>query len=545
MKTPQLVHFAIAAVLCSSAPLFAAIRLVPIVPSGLSAPVFVGHAGDGSNRLFIVEQGGVIKVVQPGSSMPTTFLDIRTRIRSGGERGLLGLAFHPQYASNGRFFVFYTRSGDGALVIAEYRVSANPDVASSTETILLTIPHPTNANHNGGMLAFGSDNNLYIGVGDGGSANDPQNNAQNIEVLLGKILRINVDQADPVAGTRYSSPPDNPFVNTTGRDEIFAFGLQNPSRFSFDRLTGDQWVADGGQGARDEVNTPIITGGNYGWRVFEGSRCTNTDPSLCTASNSVPPLFDYPHVSGRCSLTGGYVYRGSQSVVDSGTYVFGDNCSGEIFMWNGTQTLLLDTAMNISSFGEDQQGELYVVDVRGSISRIASECTVSISPTSRTVVTAGGADNVTVTAASGCAWTAVANAPWIHVTSGAGGTENGIVQFTVDANTSSSARTGTMTIAGQTLTVNQSGAVTCRYAISPTVASLLQAGGGGSVMVTAPAGCGWTAVSRDPWIIITAGASGNGSGRVTYSVAPFVGQALNRRGSITIATFTLSVRQSR
>jgi glucose/arabinose dehydrogenase len=220
----------------------------------------VGHAGDGSNRLFILEQAGIVKVLQPGASTPTDFLDIRTRILSGGERGLLGLAFHPQYASNRRFFVYYTRVGDSAIVIAEYHTSANPNVADATELPILTIPHPTNANHNGGMLAFGSDGYLYAGVGDGGSANDPPNNAQNVNALLGKILRLDVN----VAGVPYASPPTNPFFGATpGRDEIFAWGFRNPWRFSFDRSTHQRWVADVGQGTREEVDTPIASGGNY------------------------------------------------------------------------------------------------------------------------------------------------------------------------------------------------------------------------------------------------------------------------------------------
>ena len=545
MQTRQLVYAVLTAVLCSAAPLFAAVRLVPTVTSGLSSPLFVGHAGDGSNRLFIVEQGGIIKVLQPGSSTPTPFLDIHTRVLVGGERGLVGLAFHPQYGSNGRFFVFYTRTGDGALVIAEYHVSPNPDVASATETVLLTIPHPTNSNHNGGMLAFGFDNYLYVGVGDGGSANDPPNNAQNTSVLLGKILRINVDQPDPIAGTPYSSPPDNPLVNRAGRDEIYAFGMRNPWRFSFDRLTGQQWVGDVGQGAREEVDTPIVKGGNYGWRVYEGFLCTNNDPALCTPSNYLSPVFDYQHVNGRCSMTGGYIYRGSQDVLSSGTYVYGDYCSGEIFTWNGAQTLLLDTAMRISSFGEDEQGELYVVDLNGSVSRIASDCSYSISPTSQSFAAAGGTGNVTVTAGGGCAWTAVSNASWIDVTSGASGTDNGIVQYSVDANASSSPRTGTLTIAGQTFTVSQSGAVACTVAMSPTSASFPQAGGSTSVTVTAPAGCGWTAVSNSSWIMVTAGAAGSGNGMVTYSVAPYTGRPKNRKGTVTIAGLTLSVRQTR
>jgi hypothetical protein len=360
---------------CLSAPPLAAIELVPIVSSGVSSPTFVGHAGDGSNRLFIVEQGGSIKVLQPGASVATTFLDIRSKVLAGGERGLLGLAFHPAYASNGRFFVFYTRPGDGALVIAEYAVSANRDVAGTTEEVLLTIPHPTNANHNGGMLAFGPDGFLYIGVGDGGSGNDPPNNAQNVNTLLGKILRIDVDRPDTSQGTRYSSPADNPYFGATpGRDEIFSIGWRNPWRFSFDRAAPHaQWVADVGQGSREEVNTPIVKGGNYGWRVYEGSACTGIDPASCNASNFLFPIFDYTHANGRCSITGGYVYRGSQGVLPSGTYVYGDYCTGEIFAWDGVrQTVLLDTTMAISSFGEDPQGELYVVDLDGGVSKLVS-----------------------------------------------------------------------------------------------------------------------------------------------------------------------------
>jgi glucose/arabinose dehydrogenase len=266
---------AIAATLLGlSSPALAAVQLVPVVSSGISSPTFVGNAGDGSNRLFIVEQAGIIRVLQPGSSTPTVFLDIRTKVVAGGEQGLLGLAFHPLYETNGRFFVFYTRAGDGTLVIAEYKVSTgNRDIADPTEKAVLTIPHPTNTNHNGGMMAFGPDGYLYVGVGDGGSGNDPPNNAQNVEMLLGKILRIDINPPEG-SGLPYQSPSTNPFYGaTSGRDEIFALGLRNPWRFSFDRITGQQWVGDVGQGAREEVDTPIVNGGNYGWRVFEGSVC--------------------------------------------------------------------------------------------------------------------------------------------------------------------------------------------------------------------------------------------------------------------------------
>jgi hypothetical protein len=432
----------------------AQIQLTPVV-SGLSSPLFVGHAGDNLGRLFILEQAGVIKLLQPGASTPTVFMDIRSKILAGGERGLLGLAFHPQYAANGRFFVFYTRAGDGALVIAEYTatpVNAN-SASAATERILLTIPHPSFANHNGGMLAFGPEGYLYIGVGDGGSGNDPGNNAQNKNTLLGKILRIDVN-----SGTPYGIPPDNPFVGAIdGRDEIYAYGMRNPWRFSFDRLTGQQWVGDVGQGSREEVDTPILSGGNYGWRVFEGSICTNID-SCANPENYIFPIFDYAHSGGRCSLTGGYVYRGAEATFAAGTYIYGDYCSGEVFVWNGSaQSVLLATGMSISSFGEDEDGELYVVDLGGSISRLARAptCTYSISPTRETFGPAGGNGTINVTAGAGCAWTATSNDSWITVT-GFTGSGNGTVTYSVGPYTGKPRkRNGSITVAGQTFRIQQ------------------------------------------------------------------------------------------
>jgi glucose/arabinose dehydrogenase len=350
------------ATLCLSPSALAAIRLVPVA-SGLSSPLFVGNAGDNSDRLFIVERAGVIRVLQPGGATPTTFLDIRARIVSGGERGLLGLAFHPQYASNGRFFVFYTRTGDGALVIAEYRVSSDPNVADLAETVLLTIPHPSNTNHNGGMLAFGSDGFLYVGVGDGGAGNDPPNNAQNINVLLGKILRIDVD-----AGQPYAVPADNPFGN-----EIWAYGLRNPWRMSFDSVTGDLYIGDVGQGEWEEIDfIPAGSAGgqNYGWDYREGAH----DYEGGGPAGMIDPIAEYSHAEGRCSVTGGYVYRGAMSEWH-GIYLYGDYCTG--FIWglinvNGQwqKQLLFDTDVNITSFGRDEQGEIYLIGDGGGVYRL-------------------------------------------------------------------------------------------------------------------------------------------------------------------------------
>jgi len=347
------------------------IQLEPVV-SGLSNPVFVTDAHDGTNRLFIVEQDGRLKVLQPGSDTAQVFLDLTSKVLFGGERGLLGLAFHPDFKNNRRFFVDYTRQPDGATIIAEYRVSqANPNVADATETILLMIPQPF-PNHNGGMVTFGPDGFLYIGMGDGGSSNDPGNRAQDINNLLGKILRIDVDHSN--GAVPYSSPASNPFVGRAGLDEIFAFGLRNPWRFSFDRLTGDLYVADVGQNTWEEIDV-VTAGANYGWRIAEGNHCNQAiGGGVCSMAGFIPPIAEYGHTGGRCSITGGYVYRGSKGTFLSGTYLYADYCSGEIFTLatGGGQSLLLDSGMNISSFGEDESGEIYVVGLGGTIQRFVN-----------------------------------------------------------------------------------------------------------------------------------------------------------------------------
>ncbi len=367
-----------------------AVQLRPVL-SGLSNPVYMTNAGDGSGRLFVVEQAGIIKVAQPGAAAPTIFLDIRARVLAGGDRGLLGLAFHPRYATNGRFFVYYTRPPDGAIVIAEYgRSSTDPNVASQNERVLLVIPHPTFGNHYGGTIQFGPDGFLYAGPGDGGGITDPDNNAQNLNSLLGKILRIDVNSMSP--GLQYGIPADNPYAGTpagTARGEIWALGLRNPYRFSFDRETGQLYVGDVGQrpsrdivtagttsadGSFEEIDI-VSLGINLGWPVFEGFVCTNLRPGLCgSASFFTPPVVVYTHAFGRCSVTGGYVYRGPAGTLPQGTYVFGDLCSGEIFTLTGTTAaILLATPANIASFGEDEAGELYVVGLEGTVYRIVGE----------------------------------------------------------------------------------------------------------------------------------------------------------------------------
>ena len=302
--------------------------------------------------------------------LPTPFLDIQDRVRSGGELGLLGLAFHPRYPANGRFFLNYTRNGPEGLetVIAEYAVSsANPNLANrNSERILLRFAQPF-TNHNGGMLAFGQDGFLYIGTGDGGSAGDPMRNGQNVETLLGKILRMDVDSGEP-----YASPPDNPFVGRAGRDEIWAYGLRNPWRFSFDRLTGRLIAGDVGQNRREEIDI-IVKGGNYGWNIMEGMLCFLPSTN-CNQTGLILPIHDYGRDLGT-SVTGGYVYRGKSAPSLTGKYLFGDFGSGRLWTltettggpWEAEQLL---TTGNISSFGEDEAGEVYVVDYGGSVRQI-------------------------------------------------------------------------------------------------------------------------------------------------------------------------------
>jgi glucose/arabinose dehydrogenase len=355
----------LAAVVCASqAAAFTAVALEPVVTRGLSQPLFVTHAGDGSGRLFIVEQPGRIRIVSRGALAPAPFLDISARVLSGGERGLLGLAFHPDYTRNGRYFVNYTRRPDGATVIAEYGAPATANISAPGERVLLVIEQPY-ANHNGGMIAFGPDRFLYIGMGDGGASGDPQNRAQNPQELLGKLLRIDVDRGEP-----YANPPDNPFAGGGGRREIFALGLRNPWRFSFDRETGQLYAADVGQNAWEEVDI-VRRGGNYGWRIMEGAHCFR--PSRCDTAGLELPIAEYANANGRCSITGGYVYRGHRIEALRGIYLYSDYCSGEIWGLRGRESrVLLDSKLAVSSFGEDEAGEVYVVDHKGGVYRITA-----------------------------------------------------------------------------------------------------------------------------------------------------------------------------
>jgi glucose/arabinose dehydrogenase len=347
------------------------------IAAGFHEPVHIANAGDGSGRLYVVEQEGVVRMIENGKMVPTPFLDIRDKVKSGGERGLLSIAFHPHYRDNGYFYVNYTertslvdaaiarfKSGWSALetVVSRFKRDTDGNVDPDSETVLLTVSQPW-GNHNGGQLAFGPDGYLYIGMGDGGAGNDPHGNGQDQSTLLGAMLRIDVDHEQ--APLAYTIPADNPFVgNKNARGEIWAYGLRNPWRFSFDRQSGRLFAADVGQNTVEEIDV-ITRGKNYGWNIMEGDICTPGVNKQCDKTGLEPPIFTYRHPEG-FSVTGGFVYRGTVIPGLCGAYLFGDFVKQRIWglRYNDgrvtTHKLLLQSEVNISSFGEDEQAELYI-----------------------------------------------------------------------------------------------------------------------------------------------------------------------------------------
>lgn len=344
--------------------------------TGLDRPTFVGAAPGDPDALWVLEQAG--RVLRLAGGQRTVALDLSERTAVGSERGLLGVAFHPSFERNGRFFVFYTRT-DGDIVVARFTANQDRTAASaSTGAALLRIEHSAESNHNGGGMAFEPDGYLYIAVGDGGGSGDPEGDARSItRNYLGKILRIDVNGTGAGAFDRYSIPPGNPYRGRTGLDEIWARGLRNPWRISFDRSTGALWIADVGQGRREEIDRQSRTatpGRDYGWNIMEGSTCYR--PSACPLAGDTLPVAEYGHTDGNCSITGGFVHRGTQEPGLVGRYLFADYCSGRIWSIPSTgsghtPTLGIDTNLRITSFGEAESGNIYVVASDGGLYRIA------------------------------------------------------------------------------------------------------------------------------------------------------------------------------
>jgi glucose/arabinose dehydrogenase len=354
------------------------IRLVSVA-TGLSQPLAVVNAGDGSGRLFVVEKTGRIRIMRDGQLLPEPFLDLSGSVSGGGEQGLLGLAFHPSFPDDPRFFVNYTDEAGDTRVASFTADPSNPDRADPSSRVELLFIGQPYANHNGGALAFGPDGFLYIATGDGGSGGDPHDNGQKLLTLLGKILRIDVDERS--GDLQYAIPADNPFVATADAyPEIFAIGLRNPWRMSFDRATGDLWIGDVGQNSFEEIDVSRArtSGANFGWNRMEGAHCFRPSEG-CDESGLTLPVVEYSQGEGGCTVIGGYVYRGSAQPDLAGGYLFGDYCSG--FIWaidpSGDElrepTLVADTEARISAFGEDEAGELFVTDISaGELLRVTA-----------------------------------------------------------------------------------------------------------------------------------------------------------------------------
>ena len=338
------------------------LRLNPFITAGLVSPVFLTQPLD-DGRIFVVEQGGRIRVVGNGVLQTTPFLDISTRVLSGGEQGLLSVAFHPQYATNHFFYVYFSTQTNGDIRIERFTTTSNAEVADpTTSKLIITAPHSTFANHNGGLLTFGPDGMLYAGLGDGGSGGDPLGNGQNFNSLLGSLLRLDVDHGDP-----YAIPASNPFVGQANhRGEVWAKGLRNPWRYAFDAATALLYIADVGQNLHEEVNVVAANsaGLNYGWNVWEGLSCYNT--ATCSSTGFQAPILDYGH-GPACSITGGYVYRGTAIPAIRGHYFYSDYCAGFLRSFRYENGVAVDqkdwglTSSAVESFGKDFAGELYII----------------------------------------------------------------------------------------------------------------------------------------------------------------------------------------
>jgi glucose/arabinose dehydrogenase len=546
--------------------------------TGLSSPVAFIQDPTSPNTQFVVQQGGRIRALRNGVLDPTDFLNITSLVLFNGERGLLGLAFAPDYATSGRFFLNYVNTS-GSTVIARYkRSTVNPliaDPATHFELLwpggnrFIAQPYP---NHKGGNLAFGPDGYLYIGLGDGGSGDDPENRAQNPDSLLGKMLRIDVNGPDNnTVGDQI--PPDNPFVDNVpiaALDEIWAFGLRNPWRYSFDDPArggnGALIIADVGQNHYEEINyEPAGQGGrNYGWSKYEGAHLNpNPVPAAITPAYTpvTNPIHEYDHSVG-ASITGGFVYRGGAlGAAFNGRYFFADltgrvwsvgvsvGGTGEGNFFNVVEhTAELGGGGNlglISSFGVDAAGELYILSYsRNLIFKIAGPCTFSINPTSGPFAAAGGGGSIAVTTQAGCSWTANSLNGFVNVTSGTPGSGSGTLNYSVfpntgAANATTSTRNGLIAVAGQTVSVTQTG---CTFGIDAVAAAFGAPGGPDQVGIDAPAACQWNVTGLPAWISTSSGGSGTGAGTWAFDVQQN-GTLMPRNATVQVAGSGFFVNQ--
>jgi glucose/arabinose dehydrogenase len=558
----------------SAAAQLPSIRAVDVV-AGLSSPVAFVQDPTDSHTQFVVQQGGRILALRSGVVDPIDFLNISSLVLFSGERGLLGLAFAPDYATSGRFFVNYVNTG-GNTVIARYkRSTVNPLVADPATHFELLWPGGNRfiaqpfPNHKGGNLMFGPDGYLYIGLGDGGSGDDPLNNAQNPNSLLGKMLRIdiNVPDFDTIG---YQIPPDNPFVDNIpipALDEIWAFGLRNPWRFSFDDPArggnGALIIADVGQNHYEEIDyEPAGQGGrNYGWSTYESvhlNPAVQVTPAYTPVTN---PIFEYDHSVGS-SITGGFVYRGGAlGAAFDGRYFFAD-LTGRVWSvgvsTGGTgegnffdlveHTAALGGGSNlglISSFGVDAAGELYILSYsRNRIFKIAGPCTFSVSPTSSTFGPAGGSGAIAVTTQPGCSWTGASLNGFVHVTSGTPGSGSGALNYSVfpstgAPNATTPDRSGTIAVAGQTVSVSQTG---CSFSVGAVAAAFGASAASSQVGIAAPAACPWNVTGLPAWISTRSGGSGAGSGSWTFDVQQN-GTLMPRNATMQVAGNSFFVNQ--
>lgn len=519
------------------------------IATGIVAPTSITHAGDGTGRLYIAQQTGQVLVWENGGIRATPFLDVSALISCCAEQGLLSIVFHPNYPTDDRFWIAYTDK-ENRIVVTQGR-SADGLVATDTPLVpLFEIGKPA-VNHNGGQLQFGPDGMLYIATGDGGNGGDPFNFAQNLTLLLGKILRVDVD--GPSTDPPYDIPDNNPYVgHAQNRPEIWHYGLRNPWRFSFDRLTGDMLIGDVGQGAVEEIDFAAAGTGNlnFGWRPMEGSQCFN--PSVnCFQSSFVLPILEYNHDPDRGrSVTGGYVYRGSAIPLLQGYYFYADWITRELFAatGSGNNWTLIDTRLTdsqITTFGEDEAGEIYFADSAGSIYKITGAALdpcegVTATPLSFSLSSDAQSVDVAVeTPTESCSWTASTTAPWLTFTDSGPISGDGTLSVNVASNSGGSARSGEVTINGTTVTVNQDSGVNCFPVLSETSRYFDKSSRTlRTVSIQVPGVCGWTATPADPWVSITAGGSQTGPGDLTFAITENTSGAERR----TTVNFTLGAQ---